>query len=183
VEIAVVTSRSRLSSRFCFWTCSKSWTEERGRRLRGDRLEVVVGEGAVALVEELDHADDLVAARADRGAEDVVGAVAGLLVDLLVEAGVGVGFGDEDRLAAREDGAGDADVARDADLAGEAALRDARVAFARLADVEEDGAPVGAHRLVGDLDDALEDHVERHRVERREEISKKAAVSRISAIL
>ncbi len=85
------------------------------RRERLGQLLVVGREDAVDLVDSLDHADELVV-EADQGhGHQAARAVAGLAIDVAVEAHIGVGVGDVDGLPAGGGGAGDAPVGREAD--------------------------------------------------------------------
>ena len=102
-------------------------TDERGGGLTRHRLEEREVVGAVLaglLVQHLRDPDHLAARRGHRRADDAPRRVPGLLVDLPVEPGIGVRVVDDQRLAGREDAAGDADVVEEADLEHPLALRD-----------------------------------------------------------
>ena len=141
-----------------------SRTHERGRRLRGHRLEqreVVGVEVARRLVEHLRDADHLALAGGDGRAHDVAGRVPGLLVDLAVEPGIGVGVVDDQRLTRREHAPGDAHVVEEADLEQPLALRHPRVQLTRGRVVEEQRAAVGVRLARRHLHERDEHLVER----------------------
>ena len=107
-----------------------------------------------ALVERLGHADHLGILVDHRHAQDRAGEVSGLLVEGRVEAKVGVGVGDVDRGARRENGTSDAGCVRQSDLADAIAHGDARKQLVGLGVVEEQRRAVGvqhARRLRHDL--------------------------------
>ena len=134
-----------------------------GRGLRAQALEellVVGGEGgAIAAVQDLKHAHHRAAQAAIGGAElfpaghdhrhgeEVVGAVAGGLVDRPVEARVLVSLGDVDGLAGLGHVAGNAHPEGGSDLLGPHALREASPEVPPLPVDEEDGAAVGLGHL------------------------------------
>ena len=90
-----------------------------------EQVQVLFGELAAAFVERLRHADDFALDRLDRHAKNVVRGKAGLFVDRTVEAVVGVGVGDDQRLARGIDVAGDTAGIEDANFALDIALRHA----------------------------------------------------------
>jgi hypothetical protein len=84
-----------------------------------------------------------------------------LLVDIPVEARVGVGVVDDLAHAAVVDGAGDAEIVEQPDLPRAEPGRDVGVELAGLVVVEEDRALVGADLLHGRLQDDVDGCVER----------------------
>ena len=132
---------------------------DRGRRLsaqRGEQLLVFIVEGfSILPVERLEDADHLAGDRAHRHAEDAARAIAGLLVDVLIEARVLVRVGDVDA-----DRAGDAASHREADLAHAHSLRDLAPQLAALLVDEEERAAVGLHHAGGGADDQEQQAVE-----------------------
>ncbi len=136
---------------------------ERGGSLQRQAFEqalVFAVEVAGTLVQHLGDADHLAVLVADRNAEDVARAVAGAPVHLLVEARIGVGVGDDFRLAAGEHRAGDAEPAGEADLADDVALHDAREQFIGFGIVQEQRTAVGVQRLGHHLHQARKQYVE-----------------------
>jgi hypothetical protein len=116
------------------------------------------------LVQHLGDADHLAVLVADRHAEDVARAVAGAPVHLLVEARVGIGVGDDFRLAAGEHRTGDAEVAGEADFADGVALHHAREQFVGFGIMQEQRTAVGVQRLGHDFHQARKQHVQRKAV-------------------
>ena len=66
------------------------------------------GEKAARLVERLRNADNVALGGAQRHAEDIFGKVAGLAVDLRIEARISIGVVDNDALAGLKGGADNA---------------------------------------------------------------------------
>ena len=130
---------------------------QRDRNLRGKCLQprfVFVGERAAALVQHLGHADDAAALVDDGHAQDGAREIAGLLVERRIEAQIGVGVRNVDRLAHGEHGAGDTDMVGQADLHRLQPLADFRPELIGLLVVEEQSRTLGvqhARRLAHDL--------------------------------
>ncbi len=136
---------------------------QRDRGLRGhglEEVEVLVGEVAAALVEDLGDADDRAARGAHRRARDVARVVAGLLVDGAVERGIVVRVVHDDAHAAVEHPPRDAVVVEEADLTRPLSLRDAGVELSRRGVAEEQGAAVGVGLLRDERDEGGQDLVE-----------------------
>jgi hypothetical protein len=129
--------------------------------MASSRLRSCSGELPAALVERLRDADDLALDGADRHAQDVARGEAGLLVDRAVEAVVGVGVGDDQRLARGIDVAGHTAGIQDAYLALDVALRDARVQLVGIGIVEEQRAAFGIQLGSGHVHQRLQHLVER----------------------
>jgi hypothetical protein len=119
---------------------------------------------AGVLVQHLGDADHLALLVADRDAEDIARAVAGVPVYVLVEARVLIGVGDDLRLAAGEHRSGDADMGGEANLADGVALHHPREQFAGVGVVEEQRTAVGVERLGHHFHQARKQHVEREAV-------------------
>ena len=113
------------------------------RRERAQARLVLRAEGASALVEHLRDPDRLAVLVHDRHAQDRAREEARLAVEGRVEAQVRVGVRDVDGLAGGEDGAGDAEVVREADLRGLDALTDLGPELLRLLVVQEQGRALG----------------------------------------
>ena len=99
---------------------------DRDRGLAGERArELLVAEleRAALLVEELEHADEPAQRAEHRDGQDRARAIAALEIDRRLEALVGVGVGDVERLAGLRDPARDALADREPDLDDLAALR------------------------------------------------------------
>ena len=138
---------------------------DRGRGLAAqgrEQLLVLGGEGLpVLLVQRLHHADHVAIDGAHGHAEDGLGLVAGLLVDVLVEARILVRVGNVDRRVGGGHRPGDAAVHGDADLLHAAQpLRHLGPQLAALAVDEEQGAAVGFDDARAGVDDQLEQPVE-----------------------
>ena len=136
---------------------------QRDRGLRGHGLEepeVVVGEVAAALVEDLGDSDDGAPGGAHGRARDVARVVAGLLVDGAVERGIVVRVVHDDAHAAVEHPPGDAVVVEEADLARPLSLGDAGVELSCRGVAEEQGAAVGVGLLRDERDERGQDLVE-----------------------
>ena len=130
--------------------------------MKSDRLQdhdVVHVEGAIVLVEDLDDTYELTAPEFNGGAQDACGAVAGLLVHLLVETRIGVGIGDIDRFSPCEDGACDTQVVGETDLTDHFTGKDPGEQFTGLPVVEEQSGPVCGKRLAHHVDEGDEDGV------------------------
>jgi hypothetical protein len=116
------------------------------------------------LVQHLGDADYLVMLVADRHAEDVAGAVAGAPVDVLVEACIEIGVGNDFGLAAGEHRAGDAQMAGEADFADDVTLHDARKQFVCFGVEKKQRTAVGVQRFGDDFHQARKQDVERQAV-------------------
>jgi hypothetical protein len=140
--------------------------QRRGRLQREafEQFLVLAVEIARLLVQHLGNADHLAVLVADRYAEDVARAIAGAAVHLLVEAWVGIGVGDDFRLAAGEHRTGDAEVAGEADLADGVALHHARKQFVGFRVMQEQRTAVGIEGLGHHCHQARKQHVERQAV-------------------
>ena len=118
--------------------------ERRGRlmRQRLEQLHILGVEIAPALVERLGDADHLLLPVADGNAQDVARTVPGAPVHIAVEAGIGIGVGDDLPASARKHRAGDAERGPKAHLAHNAALHHAGKQLAGLRVMEKQGAAV-----------------------------------------
>ena len=125
-----------------------------------EQREVIRVEGVVDLVQHLCDPDRLSLCIPDGGADQRPRPVAGLLVDVAVEARIGVGVVDDLADAAVEHGPGDAEVVHEPDLSRAEAGGDVRVELARLLVVQEDRALVGADLLHCRLEQRVDDRVE-----------------------
>ena len=136
---------------------------DRDRDLRGECAEprfVLGGEEAAVLVEDLRHTDSLARLAVDGHAQDALGLIAGAVVDLGVEPGVGIGVGYDLDLTGSEHLAGDSVVGGEADLGGFHALGESRPQLVRLRVVDEDRRAVGIEELGGGAHDPLEQGIE-----------------------
>ncbi len=119
---------------------------------------------SAALVQHLGDAYHLALLVADRNAEDVARVVAGVAVDVLIEARVGIGIGDDLGLAAGEDRAGDTEVAGEADFADRIALDYPREQLIGLGIVQKQRTAVGVQGLGDHGHQARKQDVEREAV-------------------
>ena len=125
------------------------------------QAEVLLGELAGTFVERLRDTDDFAFDGLDRDAKDVARGEAGLLVDRTVEAVVGVGVVNDQCFASGIDVARHAAGIKDADLALDVALCDARIQFVGIRIVEEQRATLGVQLGGGHLDQGLQHLVQR----------------------
>lgn len=128
------------------------------RREGAQAAFIGVAELAALAIQDLHDADLALAAGDDRHAQQALGAVAGM--PLLVETRVGIGVGDDHRLAAGEYRAGHAEMAGEADLADGIALQHAREQLLGLGIVKEQRTAVGVQRLGDHFHQARKQYVE-----------------------
>src|SRR2546425_731782 len=118
---------------------------ERARYLPRERSQpalVLRREGASTLVQGLRDTDRLAPFVEDGHAEDAACEVAALPVEGRIEAQVGVGVGDADRLPRREGGARDPEVVRKADLLELQLVHDIAEQLSGLLVVQEERRPI-----------------------------------------
>jgi hypothetical protein len=138
------------------------------RACRGHALEqrqVVAVEGALALVQHLRDTDRLSLRIPDRRTQERPRREARLLVDVPMEARIGVGVVHDFADAVSENGAGDAEVVQEPNLARAEPRSNMGVQLARFLVVEEEGAAFGTYLLNGSRYQRVKDSVER--VQRR----------------
>ena len=108
-----------------------------------------MGEGAGLLVQDLGDPDDHAVLVVDRRAKDRSGEEPGLTIESRIEAEVGVGMRDVERLSEREGLAGDAKPRREADLVEIVAHGHPREEGLGRGVVDEDGRPLRTQHLGG----------------------------------
>ncbi len=129
-----------------------------------DRLgegKIPLGEVARALVQHLGHADRVPVAVAQRHAQDIARAIAGLPVGLLVEAGIPIGVGDDLGDAGAEHRSGNSGIRRDADFRHALAAQRPREQLASVAIVQKQRRPFGVERVGDQVDQSRQLMIER----------------------
>ena len=106
-------------------------------------MAYMVIEIAETLVQRLGYADHLAVLVVDRNAENIPGTVAGMPVDFLIEARVGIGVVNDFRLTAGKHRAGNAEMDGEADFSYDIALHHPREQLIGLGIVKEQRAAVG----------------------------------------
>ncbi len=133
-------------------------TQREGRLIghQHQQLKVIFGEAPGFFIDDLSHPDNLPGDGLNGDAENMLGGVAGLLIDGLIKARVFVGVGDDDALTGGKNMARDSGGVEDTDLAMEVADQHPGVELSGDGVIEKECASLCVDLLHNDLKKGFE---------------------------